>query len=124
MRYDDIKRWLGNVFNRHPLLRKVFYGMLDWLLLRAWHIQKELRRIRKTLPVDARILDAGAGFGQYAYYMSRLCRGWQIKAVDVKTEQVDECNRFFAQIGRSDRVRFETADLTEFCEPNRYHLVI
>ena len=98
--------------------------MLDLLLLRAWHIKKELRRLRKTLPVDARILDAGAGFGQYTYYMSKLGHSWQIKAVDVKTEQVDDCNRFFVNTNRSDRVRFETADLTLFSEPDQYHLAI
>ncbi len=124
MQYDNIKRSLGNVFNRRPFLRKCFYCLLDLLLLRAWHIKKELRRLKKTLPADASVLDAGAGFGQYTYYMSRLGRRWQIKAVDVKDEQVADCNRFFAQIGRSDRVRFEVADLTEFREPERYRLAI
>ncbi len=124
MQYDKVKRSLGNVFNRNPFLRKCFYGMLDLLLLRAWHIKKELRRIKKTIPVDAVVLDAGAGFGQYTYYMSRLGRKWSIKAVDVKAEQVDDCNRFFIQIGRSDRVRFEVADLTVFNEPDQYDLAI
>jgi len=74
MQYDSVKRSLGNVFNRNPFLRKCFYGMLDVLLLRAWHIKKELRRLKKKLPPDAQILDAGAGFGQYAYYLSKLER--------------------------------------------------
>ena len=124
MQYDIIKQSLGKLFNRHPVLRKCFYSMLDLLLLRTWHIKKELRRFRKNLPADARILDAGAGFGQYTYYMSKLGHKWQIKAVDVNAEQVDGCNRFFTQIGRRDRVRFEAADLTGFCEPNQYHLAI
>ena len=98
--------------------------MLDLLLLRAWHIKKELRRLAKTLPANASILDAGAGFGQYTYYMSRLGKKWNIKAVDVKEEQVEDCNRFFAQIRRSDRVHFAVADLTSFCEPDKYHLAI
>jgi 2-polyprenyl-3-methyl-5-hydroxy-6-metoxy-1,4-benzoquinol methylase len=124
MQYDNIKRSLGNVFNRNPFLRKCFYGMLDLLLLRAWHIKKDLRSLRKVLPADTSVLDAGAGFGQYTYYMSRLGRRWQIKAVDVKAGQVEDCNRFFVQIGRGDRVRFELADLTEFYEPDQYHLAI
>jgi cyclopropane fatty-acyl-phospholipid synthase-like methyltransferase len=124
MQYDNVKRSLGVFFNRSPFLRQCFYAMLDLLLLRAWHIKAELRRIRKALPADASVLDAGAGFGQYTYYMSGLGRRWHIKAVDVKAEQVDDCNRFFAQIARSDRVRFELADLTTFSEPNRYHLAI
>ena len=124
MQYDNIKRSLGRLFNRHPFLRKRFYGTLDLLLLRAWHIKKELRQLRKILPEDAKILDAGAGFGQYTHYMSKLGRNWQIKAVDIKDEQVDDCNRFFAQTGRADRVRFEVADLTKFNEPEKYHLEI
>ena len=124
MQYDHIKQSLGHVFNRNPFLRKCFYRMLDLLLLRAWHIKKELRRLRNTIPDDASVLDAGAGFGQYTYFMSQLERNWQIKAVDVKTEQVDDCNRFFTQIKRSDHVRFEVADLTGFCEPDMYHLAI
>ena len=124
MQYDLVKRSLGNVFNRNLFLRKCFYVLLDLLLLRTWHIKKELRRIKKILPVDAQILDAGAGFGQYAYYMSKLGRRWQIKAVDVKDEQVNDCNRFFEKIGRSERVQFETADLTTFCEPDKYCLAI
>ena len=124
MQYDNVKQSLGNVFNRNPFLRKCFYRMLDLLLLRAWHIKKDLRRIKSTIPAAASVLDAGAGFGQYTYFMSQLGRNWQIKAVDVKTEQVDDCNRFFSQIGRNNHVRFEVADLTEFCEPNKYHLAI
>ena len=124
MQYDHVKRWLGTVFNRHPFLRKCFYLMLDLLLLRAWHIKRALRCLAKTLPARASVLDAGAGFGQYVYYMSRLERQWQIKAVDVKAEQVDDCNRFFAQIGRGDRIRFELADLTVFREPDVYHLAL
>jgi 2-polyprenyl-3-methyl-5-hydroxy-6-metoxy-1,4-benzoquinol methylase len=122
MQYDSIKQALGNTFNRHPFLRKCFYCMLDLLLLRAWHIRKELRRLRKSLAADAAVLDAGSGFGQYAYYMSSF--GWQISAVDVKSEQVEDCNRFFTQINRSNRVRFEVADLTEFREPEKFHLAL
>ena len=124
MQYDNVKRSLGKVINCNPFLRKRFYGMLHLLLLRAWHIRKELRRLRKILPDDASVLDAGAGFGQYTCYMSRLGRNWKIRAVDIKAEQVDDCIRFFEQTGRSDRVSFEVADLTEFREPDTYHLAI
>ncbi|GHT78568.1 methyltransferase type 11 [Bacteroidia bacterium] len=92
--------------------------------MRTWHIKKELRQLKKTLPADASALDAGAGFGQYTYYMSNLGREWRIKAVDVKSEQVADCNRFFAQTGRNERVQFETADLTTFVEPDTYHLAL
>jgi hypothetical protein len=44
--------------------------------------------------------------------------------VDVKKEQIDDCNAFFYRIGEADRVHFELADLTRFREEGRYHLVL
>lgn len=123
MHYDPIKRSLGNVFNKSPFLRKTFYNLLDLLLLRAWHIHKEIRQWAKGKGDNVSILDAGAGFGQYSYYMSGINPNWKILAVDVKEEQVDDCNRFFAEIGRKN-VRFEVADLTTFVKPESYDLAI
>ena len=47
MQYDPIKRSLGKIFNSTPLLRKLFYRLLDLLLLRSWHIRRELRQLQK-----------------------------------------------------------------------------
>jgi len=124
MKYDPIKKGLGNVFNRTPFLRKLFYHLLDLLLLRAWHIRRELRRARKQVGDVGEILDAGSGFGQYTFYMSRLFRKWQIKGVDVKEDQIQDCNEFFSRIGEQNRVHFELADLTKFREEGKYHLVL
>ena len=125
MEYDPIKRRLGNVFNRTPFLRKLFYSLLDLLLLRAWHVLKELRSLKKNaLLGKIRILDAGSGFGQYSYRMSRIFAGSIIKGVDVKQEQIDDCNRFFTSIGLQKRVNFEYVDLTKFTEPYCYDLIL
>jgi 2-polyprenyl-3-methyl-5-hydroxy-6-metoxy-1,4-benzoquinol methylase len=102
MKYDPIKKGLGEVFNRSPMLRKLFYSLLDLLLLRAWHIKRELRKARRIIGTEAEVLDAGSGFGQYSWFMSRLSRGWKIKGVDVKQEQIDDCNQFFVRIGKSE----------------------
>ena len=125
MEYDPIKRRLGNVFNRTPFLRKLFYSLLDLLLLRAWHVLKELRSLKKRyFSGKIRILDAGSGFGQYSYRMSRIFTGSIIKGVDVKQEQIDDCNSFFNSIGLNQRVNFEYADLTKFIEPYNYDLIL
>ena len=125
MEYDPIKRRLGNVFNSTPFLRKLFYSLLDLLLLRAWHVLKELRSLKKrSLSGKLRILDAGSGFGQYSYRMSRIFADSIIKGVDVKQEQIDDCNRFFNSIGLHPRVNFEYADLTKFIEPYCYDLIL
>ena len=125
MEYDPIKKRLGSVFNRTPFLRKVFYSLLDLLLLRAWHVKKELRLLRKkSFSGKIHILDAGSGFGQYSYRMSRIFGGSIIKGVDVKQEQIDDCNRFFISADLHDRVSFEVADLVKYNEPYSYDLVL
>jgi SAM-dependent methyltransferase len=93
-------------------------------LLRAWHIKRELKRARREIGREGEVLDAGSGFGQYTYYMSRLSRDWHIKGVDVKEAQIDDCNAFFSRIGEAGRVRFEVADLTRFREDGKYHLIL
>lgn len=123
MQYDPIKRSLGNVFNKTPFLRRVFYRLLDLLLLRAWHVHKELREWIKTAPSNAKILDGGAGFGQYTYWLNQKNKNWNILAIDVKDEQVADCNNFFGKIGSSN-VKFEVGDLTKYVNPNTYDLVV
>lgn len=128
MQYDPVKRQLGSVFNRSPFLRKVFYGLLDLLLLRAWHVHKELREWMRTRPTGIKdrgmnIYDAGAGYGQYSYWMSGHMPAARITAIDVKDEQVADCNGFFTAIDRP-QVKFEVGDVTKYTNPNAYDLVV
>ncbi|MBL0129072.1 MAG: class I SAM-dependent methyltransferase [Flavobacteriales bacterium] len=131
MQYDPVKRRLGVVFNRTPFLRKCFYGLLDLLLLRAWHIQRELRKWASSQPNNHQlstnnalhIYDAGAGFGQYSYWLSSRLPQASITAIDVKDEQVADCNAFFEKIGRT-QVKFEVGDVTKFTKPDTFDLVV
>ena len=123
MQYDPIKRKLGNVFNKSPFLRKTFYNLLDLLLLRAWHVHKHLNKWSSGKGDNVEILDAGSGFGQYSYWLSSKNPKWNILAVDVKEEQIADCNNFFKQINRNN-VKFEIADLTKFTQPDKFDLVI
>ena len=124
MQYDPIKRSLGNVFNKSPFLRKTFYRLLDLLLLRAWHVHKELKTWIKQGPKKAMILDAGAGYGQHSFWLNNRLPDAQILAVDVKEEQVADCNRFFEQIGSGNKVKFVVGDLTKFVQADTYDLAI
>jgi len=126
MEYDPIKRSLGRIFNASPFLRILFYRLLDLLLLRTWHVKKELRKWIKAyrIPGIRRwILDAGAGFGQYTYFLSGLIKDDYLIAMDVKEEQVADCNAFFTRIGRS-QVLFEKADLITFKRPDKFDLIL
>jgi SAM-dependent methyltransferase len=126
MKYDPIKRSLGRVFNATPWLRVLFYRLLDLLLLRAWHIRRELKkwsRANRNTAGKKFLLDAGSGFGQYTYFMSGMQQQWFVDAVDVKEEQIADCNNFFQRIGRKN-VLFEKADLTTFVKPDRFDLIL
>lgn len=122
MQYDPVKRTLGKFFNQNIFLRKLFYRLLDLLLLRAWHIHRELRKANLS-GKQLDILDAGSGFGQYTYWMHRHFPSANILAVDVKEEQVADCNNFFHRCGATN-VRFEIADLTKFVKENNFDLVL
>ena len=123
MQYDPIQRSLGEVFNKSPFLRKTFYRLLDLLLLRAWHIHNELKQWEKTVDNNAHILDAGSGFGQYTYWLASRNKNWKIYAVDVKEEQVSDCNNFFQKAGYKN-VQFGIEDLTKYQSPSTYNLVV
>lgn len=124
MQYDPIKRSLGKVFNSTPFLRSLFYRLLDLLLLRSWHIRRELKNLNRKGFNPGQIVDAGSGFGQYVYYLSNRYTDARITGLDIKQEQIDDCNRFFSSINREDKVSFRYADLTKLEEREEWDLVL
>ena len=124
MQYEPIKMSLGRFFDRSVFLRKALYFLLDLLLLRTWHVKKVLRKIAGEFSGSTDILDAGSGFGQYTWRMSRMNRNWKIKAVDINGDHVNNCNRFFEKAGESGRVTFEILDLTKLDHHERYNLIL
>jgi SAM-dependent methyltransferase len=124
MQYEPIKKSLGRFFAQSLFLRKTLYFLLDLLLLRTWHVKKALRKIAGQFPGEASVLDAGSGFGQYSWRMSRMNRHWNIKAVDINKEQIDDCSAFFNKSGLEGRVTFNEGDLTVLKETNQYDLIL
>jgi len=124
MQYEPIKRSLGRFFAGSLILRKTLYFLLDLLLLRTWHVKKALRKIARQFPGEASVLDAGSGFGQYTWRMSRMNSLWKFKAIDINKEQIDDCNIFFGKAGLSDRVSFYTYDLTTLNDLDCYDIIL
>jgi 2-polyprenyl-3-methyl-5-hydroxy-6-metoxy-1,4-benzoquinol methylase len=124
MQYDPVKTFLGKIFNSHPSSRILFYKMLDLVLLRSWHIHRELRRWHREEPGERTILDAGAGFGQYTYFLSSLSTSYHIRAVDISEEHTTDCSNFFHLIHRDHQVTCEHLDLTCLSEPETYGLIL
>lgn len=124
MQYEPIKDFLGRFLKRSLFMRKTFYFLLDTLLLRTWHVRKALRNLARQLPRNAKVLDAGCGFGQYTWRMSRMNRGWKIDAVDINEVQIEDCSNFFKRAGMDDRVEFDLADLTKLQRESAYDLIL
>jgi len=122
MNYDPIKRGLGSFFNKSIFLRKLFYKLLDLLLLRSWHIHRELKTWMAKNN-KAVILDAGSGFGQYSFYMAAQNTNYTIDALDVKEEQIADCNNFFKRCGLQN-AKFAFGDLTKAIARDKYDLVV
>ncbi len=125
MQYDPIKRFLANIFNRHAFTRKLFYRLLDILLLRSWHIHRALKAHAKTLDnIDnVHVLDAGSGLGQYTWYMTRKYPRWKITAIDIKNEEIASCKAFFKKENKKN-IGFETRDLTTYVAPDAFDLIL
>jgi SAM-dependent methyltransferase len=122
MNYDPIKKDLGIIFNKSITLRKLFYKLLDLLLLRTWHVHRELKFWIKNKN-SALILDAGSGFGQYSFWLGSKNKNFTIEAIDVKTEQIADCNVFFKRCNLNN-VTFSVGDLTKPIASNKYDLVL
>lgn len=120
--YDPLKAVLGRFISRSVLLRRLFYTALGMLFLRQWHVRSELRRIAREHRVHD-VLDAGSGYGQYTYLMSKLFPRARILAVDVKEEQIADSRWFMQRVGRQN-VTFEIADLTAFRKPDSFDLML
>lgn len=72
---------------------------------------------------DTKLLDAGMGFGQYSWYLANRYKSAEVFGVDVKEEQVEDCNLFFKACNRSN-ASFAIADLTKFNAPETYDFIL
>ncbi|HOU96342.1 MAG TPA: class I SAM-dependent methyltransferase [Bacteroidales bacterium] len=124
MQFEPLKEQAGRYLRKSGILRKIFYSGLNLLFLRSWHLHKALRSLRKTLPKDASVLDAGSGLGQHSWYMAKKNKGWKIKGIDIIKQQADDCNMFFGSEGMVGRVHFETGDLAALNEREAFNLII
>ena len=126
MFYDPVKDRLGRFFSQQPTLQKLFYRLLDLFFLRAWYVQRELRRLlggyAPTRPV--RVLDAGTGFGQYAYFIARTFSNARVLAVDVKQDYLENAHRFIEKTPQARQVAFAYEDLTDLKAEGPFDLIL
>lgn len=122
--FEAVHNQLGEFFKGSIWLRRIFYWLLDKLLLRSWYVRREVRSWGKEKKNEAQhILDAGSGFGQYSYMMSRKSPRWNVLALDLRPKRVCECNAFFQSIGRRN-VLCRIENLETLHHTNTFDLVL
>ena len=124
MNYDPIKDILAGTIKKSPKLRVFFYKLLDLFFLRSWYVRKELKNIRKQKnKINLDIFDAGSGFGQYSFFMSKNMRPCKIFSIDVKDNWIKDCTEFFKS-SEINNVSFEVEDLTKINHQNKFDLIL
>ena len=126
MLYDPIKDWLNRFAAKHPFFQRMFYALLDMLFLRSWYVRRELKWLIQQFPPEKplRILDAGTGFGQYAYFLARTFPHVQVTAVDIKEDYLAQAQAFLRTTPFYERVQFQPADLTRLSLPQSYDIIL
>ena len=69
------------------------------------------------------IYDAGSGFGQYSYYIAKHFPLATIFGIDLKEEQVSDCNNFFHFIGLN-QCSFAVEDLTQIQHSDKFDFIL
>jgi SAM-dependent methyltransferase len=124
MYYDPIKNIFANTIRKFPFLRILFYKTLDLMFLRSWYVRRELTELRKRFDNSSiNIYDAGSGFGQYTYFLSKKLVPCTIYSVDVKDDWINDCRNFFSQ-KEIKNVSFKVEDLTSINHQNKFDLIV
>jgi SAM-dependent methyltransferase len=94
------------------------------MFLRSWYVRRDLkylRRLFKEKEID--IFDAGTGFGQYSFFMSKKLFPCNIYAVDIKEDWINDCKEFFSNRNITN-VNFSVEDLTKIEHRSRFDLIV
>jgi len=124
MHYDPIKNIFASIIKQFPVLRILFYKILDIMFLRSWYVRRELKKLRKNFgSKKLSIYDAGSGYGQYSYFMSKHLQPCEIFSVDIKEDWIKDSKEFFTS-QKIKSVSFGIEDLTQINHANRFDLIV
>ena len=111
MEYDTIKNRISGWLDANPKLLPVLFNILDLLFLRTWYIHRALQSA--NLKSGSKLLDAGTGFGQYAWHTVRTYTGVAVTVTDIKKEYLERAERCFEAFGLLDQIKLRVDDLTD-----------
>ncbi len=124
--YDPVKDRFANIIRRSHLLRTIFYKLLDLFFLRSWYVRDILRKYGSAIDSEGswQLLDAGSGFGQYDRFILREFSNVNVKAIDVKSDYLDDSRRYFEKEIQQGRVDFQREDLLDLDYAEQFNFTI
>lgn len=122
MQYDKVKDKLANIVDKSPIGRKFFYLLLDLLLLRQWYVKREIKK-HFLNQATIRFYDAGAGFGQYSYFIFKHFWNAEVHAVDLKAAYMESFERF-AKKQSWKGFTAQRVNLVEYVPKDKFDLII
>jgi len=93
------------------------------MFLREWYVKRELKHQFSARNEPFTVYDAGSGFGQYSYYIAKQFSLASIYGIDLKEEQVADCNRFFHAVGLT-QCSFAVEDLTKIQHSEEFDFIL
>lgn len=125
MDYDPVKDKLGLWANRSTLLQRLFFSALGAVFLRNWYIRRALRGVfARANGKSLRVLDAGTGFGQHAYWIANKYPAATVHAVDIKEDYLTSARTLVSDRSLSDRVEFALDDLTDLRAQGPFDIIV
>ena len=123
MKYEKIKSKIDRLIKGRNFLRKLFYAGLNLVVLRAWHVRREIKNFFKSRDGQINVLDAGCGFGQYSYFIAKKFRNSNVIGVDINEERIKESEKFAQEEG-IENLKFDIADLENLNYEESFDLIL
>lgn len=124
MKYEAIKKTIDKVISKSIWLTKLFFSLIDFHLLRTWHIHRELHNFFKTCHKDnIHVLDAGCGFSQYSYFVLKNYYNTRLIAIDSDEDHIIRARHFFEKTGYHE-AEFILGDITKYVNPDHFDLIM
>lgn len=124
--YDPVKDQLANLVRKSPLLRRIFYFLLNLLFLRSWHLKRLIAMKGEELENTGewKLLDAGCGFAQYDHFILNKFQNVKITSIDVKSSYLEDNMKFFQSEIEQGRIHFEMGDLLRVEMGKKFDFII
>lgn len=121
MHYDPIKDRIMKLIKLSPVLRKLFFALLDMLFLRQWYVKKHILNL---FPKNNSVAfyDAGAGFCQYSDYILSNWKDSKVLALDLKCDYLQDYSKYAAE-HYPDRFEWINGDLVEYTPSTKFNLI-